>query len=150
MHQQMRQLIAEDLRGFRRREVSLLVPPPMDGAHHAADQLLDAPLPLRRPDDPTEVLRDDDVGGDLRPGGRDLHVVLREHDLTLFVGDGRRAGLLSGAFWLTFPEFARYRRKRLWPVLLALPGGILVIWGLVLLFQWLLAYYADRLGHPLT
>ena len=70
--------------------------------------------------------------------------------LRIAVAEGRRVGLLSGAFWLTFPEFARYRRKRLWPVLLALAGGILLIWGLVLLFQWLLAYYADRLGHPLT
>ena len=70
--------------------------------------------------------------------------------LRIAVAEGRRVGLLCGAFWLTFPEFARYRRKRLWPVLLALAGGILLIWRLVLLFQWLLAYYADRLGHPLT
>src|SRR2546426_3970978 len=87
----MRQLIAEDLRGFRRREVSLLVRPPMDGADHAADQLLDAALALRRADDPTEVLRDDHVGGDLRPAGRDLDVVLLEDDLTLLVGDRRLA-----------------------------------------------------------
>jgi hypothetical protein len=63
---------------------------------------------------------------------------------------GRRAALFSSAFWLTFPEFARYRLKRLWPAPLALAGAILLIWGLVLLFQWLLAYYAARLGHPLA
>ena len=69
--------------------------------------------------------------------------------LRIAVREGRRNGLLSTAFWITFPEFARYRRKRLWPGLLALAGGILLIWGLVLLFQWVLAYYAARLGHPL-
>ena len=61
---------------------------------------------------------------------------------------GRRAGLFSSAFWVTFPEFARYRLKRLWPVGLGLAGAFLLIWGLVLLFQWLLAYYAARMGHP--
>ncbi len=63
---------------------------------------------------------------------------------------GRRAALFSSAFWVTFPEFARYRLKHLWPAPLALAGAILLIWGLVLLFQWLLAYYAARLGHPLA
>ncbi len=64
--------------------------------------------------------------------------------------EGRRNGLLSTAFWITFPEFARYRRKHVWPALLALAGAILSIWGVVLLFQSILAYYAARLGHPLT
>jgi hypothetical protein len=63
---------------------------------------------------------------------------------------GRRAGLFSSAFWATFPEFARYRLRRLGPVVLGLAGAILLIWGLVLLFQWILAYYAARLGHPLS
>jgi len=63
---------------------------------------------------------------------------------------GRRAGLLSSAFWATFPEYARYRLKRLWPVVLGLAGAILLIWGLLLIFQWILAYYAARLGHPLS
>ena len=70
--------------------------------------------------------------------------------LRIAIREGARTGLFSQAFWLTFPEFARYRRKRLWPGPLALAGGILLIWGLVLLFQWLLAYYSARLGHPLT
>src|SRR5437016_4403561 len=61
----------------------------------------------------------------------------------------RRVALFSSAFWVTFPEFARYRLKRLWPAPLGLAGAILLIWGLVLLFRWLLAYYAARLGHPL-
>jgi hypothetical protein len=70
--------------------------------------------------------------------------------LRVALRQGRRAALFSSAFWITFPEFARYRLKRLWPAPLGLAGVILLIWGLVLLFQWLLAYYAARLGHPLT
>jgi hypothetical protein len=69
--------------------------------------------------------------------------------LRIAVRQGRRNGLLSTTFWITFPEFARYRRKRVWPALLALAGAILSIWGLILVFQWILAYYAARLGHPL-
>ena len=70
--------------------------------------------------------------------------------LRLALQEGRRAGLFSSAFWATFPEFARYRLKRLWPAALGLAGAILLIWGLVLLFQWVLAYYAARFGHPLA
>jgi hypothetical protein len=69
--------------------------------------------------------------------------------LRIAIGEGRRAALFSRAFWITFPEFARYRLRRLWPAALGMAGAILFIWGLVLLFQWLLAYYAARLGHPL-
>ena len=69
--------------------------------------------------------------------------------LRIAIREGRRVGLFSRAFWITFPEFARYRRKRLWPAALGVGGAILLIWGLVLLFQWVLAYYAARLGHPL-
>jgi hypothetical protein len=68
--------------------------------------------------------------------------------LRIAIHQGRRAALFSSAFWATFPEFARYRLRRLWPAPLGLAGVILLIWGLVLLFQWLLAYYAARLGHP--
>ena len=70
--------------------------------------------------------------------------------LRIALRQAERGALLSTAFWATFPEFARYRLKRLWPAALGLAGAILLIWGLVLLFQWLLAYYAARLGHPLA
>jgi hypothetical protein len=70
--------------------------------------------------------------------------------LSVALGQARKAALFSPAFWITFPQFARYRLKRLWPVPLGVAGTILLIWGLVLLFRWLLAYYAARLGHPLT
>ena len=70
--------------------------------------------------------------------------------LRIALRQGRRAALFSSAFWVTFPEFARYRLKRLWPAPLGLAGVILLIWGLVLLFRWLLAYYAARLGRPLV
>ena len=63
---------------------------------------------------------------------------------------GQRAALFSPLFWQTFPEFARYRVKRLWPLLPAVAGLILLIWGAISLYQWILAYYAARLGHPLT
>lgn len=62
---------------------------------------------------------------------------------------GRRVALFSATFWLTLPQFARYRLKRLWPIIPGIAGLILLIWGLILLFDWLLAYYAARLGHPL-
>jgi hypothetical protein len=65
------------------------------------------------------------------------------------VREASRAALFSSTFWITFREFASYRRRRLWPVALGLGGAILLIWGLVVLFQWLLGYYAARLGHPL-
>jgi len=70
--------------------------------------------------------------------------------LRIALRQARRAALFSSAFWVTFPEFARYRLKRVWPAPLGLAGAILFIWGLVLLFHWLLAYYAARLGHPLA
>ena len=69
--------------------------------------------------------------------------------LRIALRQGRRSALFSSAFWLTFSEFPRYRLKRLWPAPLGLAGAILLIWGLILLFQWVLAYYAARLGHPL-
>jgi peptidoglycan/LPS O-acetylase OafA/YrhL len=69
--------------------------------------------------------------------------------LRIAIAEGRRAGLFSSTFWTTFAEFARYRLKRLWPALPGIAGAILLIWGLVLLFQWLLAYYTARMGHPL-
>jgi len=70
--------------------------------------------------------------------------------LRIALRQAQRSALLRTAFWATFPQFARYRLKRLWPVALGLAGAILLIWGLVLLFQWVLAYYAARMGHPLA
>jgi len=67
--------------------------------------------------------------------------------LRIALRQGRRDALFSAAFWVTFPQFARYRVRRLGPAALGLAGAILLIWGLVLLFQWVLAYYAARLGH---
>ena len=70
--------------------------------------------------------------------------------LRIGLRQGRRDALLSATFWTTFPQFARYRLRRLGPAALGLAGAILLIWGLVLLFQLVLAYYADRMGHPLA
>ena len=68
--------------------------------------------------------------------------------LRVALRQGRRDAVFSAAFWVTFPQFARYRLRRLGPAALGLVGAILLICGLVLLFQWVLAYYAARLGHP--
>ena len=70
--------------------------------------------------------------------------------LRLGLAAGQRAAVFSTVFWQTFPQFARYRVKRLWPVLAGLAGLILLIWGAIFLFDWILAYYAARLGHPLS
>jgi hypothetical protein len=70
--------------------------------------------------------------------------------LRIALARARRDALFSAAFWATFPQFARYRLRRLGPAALGLAGAILLIWGLVLLFQWVLAYYAARLGHLLA
>ncbi len=61
--------------------------PRRDRVHHAADQLLDAALALGRPDLAAEIFRDDDVGGLLRPGLRNLDVALLEHHLAAIVAD---------------------------------------------------------------
>jgi len=68
--------------------------------------------------------------------------------LRIGLRQGRRDAVFSAAFWVTFPQFARYRLRRLGPAALGLAGAILLIWGLVLIFQWVLAYYDARLGHP--
>ena len=70
--------------------------------------------------------------------------------LRIALRQGRRDALFSTTFWVTFPQFARYRLRRLGPAAVGLAGAILLIWGLVLLFRSVLAYYAARLGHPLT
>src|SRR3972149_5607224 len=49
------------------REVLLRGGPPGDRINDAADELLPAPLTLRRPERSAEVLGDDDVGGLLGP-----------------------------------------------------------------------------------
>ena len=64
-----------------------------DRVDDAADELLDAALALGRADLAAEVLRDDDVGGLLRPGLRDLDVALLEDHLAAFVADDRGAQL---------------------------------------------------------
>jgi hypothetical protein len=70
--------------------------------------------------------------------------------LRISLSAARRQGLLTTAFWLTFPEYRRYRLKRIWPIGPAAAGIILLIWGLVFVFQGILAFYAARLGRPLS
>src|SRR5687768_4788549 len=83
----MFQLVAERRQRILAREVVLRPRPTGDRVDDAADQLLDRALALRRPELPAEILRDDDVGGLLRPELRNLNVALFEDDLALLVAD---------------------------------------------------------------
>ena len=89
--QQVLQIVRERLQIVLAREVLLLPRPAGDRVDDAADQLLDAALALRRADLPAEILRDDDVGGLLRPEAGHLDVALLEDDLALLVADDGRA-----------------------------------------------------------
>jgi hypothetical protein len=70
--------------------------------------------------------------------------------LRVALKSGRRLGLLSRTFWQTFPQYPGYRVRRVWPAAAALAGLILLICGAVFVFRWILAYYAARLGHPVS
>ena len=82
--EQVLQVVAERLQVVFAREVLLLARPAGDRVDDAADQLLDAALALGRADRAAEILRDDDVGGLLRPEARDLDVALLEDDARPF------------------------------------------------------------------
>ena len=73
-----------------RGEVALGLGPGGDRVDDAVDELPDAVLALRRADVAAEVLADDDVGGELAPGGRDLDVLLLEHGLAGLGADAGR------------------------------------------------------------
>src|SRR5205814_10494000 len=60
---------------------------------YAIDDLAHARLALRAARAAAEVLLRDDVDRQLRPGARDLDVLLLEDDLALLAGDRRRAAL---------------------------------------------------------
>ena len=62
----------------------------------------------------------------------------------------RRYGLLTASFWATFLKYPRYRLRRVWPAPVGLGGLILVVAAALFGLQWLLAYYAVRLGHPFS
>jgi len=72
-------------------EIAALITPAGDGVDHPADQLAYALLPIGRSGLAAEVLRDDHVGRHLRPPAWNIHVGLFEDDLTVLLGDGRRA-----------------------------------------------------------
>src|SRR5207344_745365 len=84
-HEQVRELVREDLRVLVAREVAALAPPTGDRVDDATDELADARLALRRAERTAEVLLRDDVGGVLRPGDRELDVTLLEGVAALLV-----------------------------------------------------------------
>ncbi len=61
----------------------------------------------------------------------------------------RRRGLLSTTFWLTFREFAGYRARSLYPLLLYVLGLAVLLAGILLAINWLIGFYAGRFGRPL-
>src|SRR5436309_10912681 len=80
VHQHVRQLMVEDLRVFRSREVAVLLAGALVRRHDAVDQLTKARLTLRGPDRTAEVLRRDDVGRVDGPEVGELDATLLEVD----------------------------------------------------------------------
>src|SRR4029453_16822846 len=84
-HEQVRELVREDLRVLVAGEVAALAPPAGDRVDDAPDELAGARLALRRAERTAEVLLRDDGGGVLRPGDRELDVPLLEGVAALLV-----------------------------------------------------------------
>src|SRR5262249_35305741 len=80
MDQRVLELVVEDLRVLGRGEVAVLAAGLGVLADDAVDELLEAPLPLRRADRAAEVLGGHDVGGIHGPEIGELHSVLLEVD----------------------------------------------------------------------
>ena len=74
-------------------EVAALTAPGRERLDHTVDDLANAGLALRAAGAASEVLLSDDVDRQLRPGPRDLDVLLLEDDLALLAGDGGGAPL---------------------------------------------------------
>ena len=87
----MRELVAKRVAVFRGGEVAALASPLRHRADDAADELAHRRLPILRPHMSSEILRDDDVRGHLRPELRHLDVLLLEDDLAALVRDHCRA-----------------------------------------------------------
>ena len=91
MEDDLLQFVVEGVGVFLGGEVTLGAPPARDRVRHAIDHVLDAVLALSAcRGGPAEVLGHDDVGGQLRPVGRDLHVFLLEDDIAPVPGDRGR------------------------------------------------------------
>ena len=92
---QVGEFIAEVLCVGRRGKVTVSEAPIGNAIDHTVDKLADGEFAIGRTHLAMEVFRDDDVGGGLRPIGRDFHIVLLKDDLPLRIGDGGDA-LLPG------------------------------------------------------
>ena len=93
IHEDVLQIRAERLQVVVGREVPVRACPVGDRVDDAADKLSDAALTPGRPDLAAEILRDDDVGGLLRPELWNLDVPLLEYQLAALVADHRRTQL---------------------------------------------------------
>ena len=78
--QRIGELVVEDLGVGVGGEVAVLTPGRRVGPDHPVDELLQAPLTLRRPHGAAEILGRDDVGGVDRPEIGELHAPLLEVD----------------------------------------------------------------------
>src|SRR3990170_3471505 len=78
VHEEVAELLREDLGVLVVREVAVLPTPPRDRVDDPTDELADAGLSLRRSEGPAEVLLRDDVRGVLRPRLGELDVALLE------------------------------------------------------------------------
>jgi hypothetical protein len=74
-----------------RGEIAVVDAPLRDRVHDPMDDLRDAAFPLRRSHASMKILAGDDVGGRLRPVGRDLNVLLFKNDGPFVVADRSRA-----------------------------------------------------------
>ena len=148
-HEDVLEIVAERLEIVLAGEVAVRTRPVRDRLDDTTDQLLHAPLALRRAELPAEVLRDDDVGGLLRPELGDFDVTLLEHHFAALVADNGRtefpldlveridAGLVknrgkvkpgAAAAFLVRPSAGSGRPETVGPDALAVPPPSTVCW----------------------
>src|SRR5262249_2274233 len=70
-------------------EVSILTAPASNRINHTPDQLLHAVFPLGSAERAAKIFRHDHVGSQLRPGPRNLDLVLFKNSFPLFARDNR-------------------------------------------------------------
>ena len=88
LDEQMLEIAAEGREGVVGREIASASAPTRKWCRRPGrSSCSDRPFALGRPDVAAEVLRDDDVGGLLRPGLRHLDLALLEDDLPFFAAD---------------------------------------------------------------
>ena len=93
VQRQVGQLGTEVFGIVERGEIAVVDAPLRDRVHDPMNDLRDAAFPLRRSHASMKILAGDDVGGRLRPVGRDLNVLLFKDEGPFVVADRSRAPL---------------------------------------------------------